>query len=139
MARICGPCSLCCRLEKITELHKPRYVLCSHCVLQGGNNCSIYAQRPASCSHFKCSWLIDETKHRPDLAHLYAVKANDGVMRVMVDPAFPQAWQEGLGKEVVETFVEAGFHVLVLVGLQITFLPGRGKPMPEKLLLDWVL
>jgi hypothetical protein len=45
----------------------------------------------------------------------------------------------GIGKAVVEGVRKGGRHAIVLVGDQVTFLPGYGVPRPEKLVLDWEL
>jgi hypothetical protein len=76
---------------------------------------------------------------RPDGAHLYVSgKIGDDVLKILVDQDFPLAWQQGLGKEVVE-YVRERAHVLIIVGHQLTFLPGKNRQSPEKILLDWLL
>jgi len=77
---------------------------------------------------------------RPDKAHLYVSgNAGDDVIKILVDADYPNAWQEGIGEEVVDLFIENGIHVLVVVGNQVTFLKGTGRVAPEKILLDWLL
>jgi hypothetical protein len=76
---------------------------------------------------------------RPDRAHLYIAGMNQQSANIMVDSRYPDAWQTGIGKDVVEYVRKSGRHVIVAVGDQITFLAGYGISKPEKLLLDWIL
>ena len=54
--RICGTCSLCCKLTYIPELNKSIDTWCRH-ARPGSGGCSIYSERPASCQSFICGWL----------------------------------------------------------------------------------
>ncbi len=77
---------------------------------------------------------------RPDRVHLYPSGdlAEDN-LRIIVDPDYPEAWKDGKGKEVVDHFLNKGFHILVVTDKQINFLVGAGKSQPEKLIVDWLL
>jgi hypothetical protein len=140
-ARSCGGCTLCCKLEKIPELDKPRYTWCRHCDVGAG--CQIYDSRPQVCRAFPCYWLNTPDMPdalRPDRVGLYAAgKVADGYLRVVVDPAVPEAWRSGGGKAAIDHITSQGLHVLVNVERQLHFVQGNGTPMPSKILLDWTL
>jgi hypothetical protein len=59
--RICGTCSLCCKLPYVAELNKPIDTWSRH-ARPGNGGCSIYRDRPTSCRGFICGWLSDELK-----------------------------------------------------------------------------
>src|SRR5215469_13582461 len=59
--RICGTCSLCCKLPYVAELKKPIDTWCRH-ARPGHGGCSIHRDRPTSCRGFICGWLSDELK-----------------------------------------------------------------------------
>jgi hypothetical protein len=94
--RVCGSCSLCCKLLRIEELDKPAGRWCSHCTV-GRDGCKIYDTRPGSCRSFHCTWLIDpklRAEWRPSTAKM--VLQYDHPARrlaVHVDPEFPSAWR----------------------------------------------
>lgn len=58
--RECGDCMMCCKILEIEALEKPAGVWCPHADPKGAR-CTIYADRPKTCSLFRCAWLIDET------------------------------------------------------------------------------
>jgi hypothetical protein len=97
----------------------------------------IYEQRPQVCRDFRCLWLDSDMPEemRPDRVHLYvAGKSTDNALNIRVDPAYPDAWKNSIVVNYFKTH-----HRLVSVGYQIVFLPGEGKPMPDKITLDWTL
>lgn len=53
-ARVCGPCSACCRAMGVHELKKGAWQACEHL---RESACGIYSRRPASCRNFACQWL----------------------------------------------------------------------------------
>jgi hypothetical protein len=65
--RECGDCQACCTLLFIEELKKPER---ERCPQQCKKGCSIYVDRPPSCSSFRCRWLQGdpnlERRDRPD-------------------------------------------------------------------------
>ena len=107
--RVCGGCTLCCKLLPVPDLQKPAGVRCKH--QRTGKGCTIYATRPFACRTFACRWLADrETAGlpRPDRAHyviditadhIRAIPHDGGepqvipVIQIWVDPAFPDAWR----------------------------------------------
>jgi len=56
--RICGTCSLCCKLLPIAALGKPADRWCKHSH-PGAGGCAIYESRPDTCRSFHCAWLAD--------------------------------------------------------------------------------
>lgn len=97
--RTCGTCSLCCKLPCISELSKPIDTWCRHAA-PGRGGCSIYPDRPRSCSTFVCGWLsgaLDDAWFPAGcemvvIARVPPHLADEGVL-VMVDPACPDAWR----------------------------------------------
>lgn len=137
-AHACGECTLCCKLERIVEINKPRFQVCPHC----DAGCKVYPDRPASCRQWSCNWLVSDLpdEYRPDRTHVYAHVDDGGSWaRVMVDPDWADAWKDGLGAKVVDHFVERGTHVMVIVGDQVNFVGGKDKPRPSRIQLDWTL
>ena len=65
--RVCGSCTICCKVPAIPEFDKPCHRWCTHC--EPGRGCSIYAERPQRCRDFLCLWMqwpaLDD-KLRPD-------------------------------------------------------------------------
>jgi hypothetical protein len=57
MPRICGACTLCCKLLPVRELQKPANTRCEH--QSAARGCRIYHRRgfPASCAVWSCRWL----------------------------------------------------------------------------------
>lgn len=65
-SRECGPCTACCTMLGVTELHKPVNAECEHVCERG---CSIYDSRPRTCRDWSCDWkngLIPGEDLRPD-------------------------------------------------------------------------
>lgn len=91
--RICGSCSLCCKIMRIEELEKPADSWCRHCTV--GKGCRIYSERPAECRRFTCGYLSWEGM--PDYwfpARSKMVVTNDGTrIAVHVDPSRPESWR----------------------------------------------
>ncbi len=94
--RVCGSCSLCCKVLRIEELDKPAGRWCSHCTA-GRDGCHIYDTRPPSCRSFHCSWLINPelgAEWRPTTAKMVLYYERPAKrLAVHVDPEFPSAWQ----------------------------------------------
>ena len=94
--RVCGSCSLCCKLLRIEELDKPAGRWCAHCTA-GRDGCNIYDTRPPSCRSFHCSWLINPelgAEWRPTTAKMVLYYERPARrLAVHVDPEFPSAWR----------------------------------------------
>ena len=91
----CGPCSLCCKVFAVEDLHKPMGVMCAH--FGPGRGCTIYPDRPRACRTFECVWLMDpEMPHRfrPDQTKVVLDQDPAGTRLIArCDPANPQAWR----------------------------------------------
>jgi hypothetical protein len=108
--RICGSCSLCCKLLPLPTLNKPANQRCQH--QRHGKGCGIYADRPYACRTWSCRWVSDraatEGMPRPDRSHYVIDIVPDhvdledketgyqrrvDVVTVWVDPAFRDAYK----------------------------------------------
>lgn len=91
--RVCGECSLCCKLPRIEQLEKPEGKWCSHC--NAGKGCKIYESRPQVCRDFKCFWLaghLSEAWYPPNAKLLVDMKGQ--WITVQVDPSSPNRWRQ---------------------------------------------
>lgn len=67
-ARPCPPgCDMCCRLPGLAATKKPPMTPCRH-LNERKHKCSVYADRPAACQKYFCSWAIGNflITDRPD-------------------------------------------------------------------------
>jgi hypothetical protein len=105
--RVCGGCTLCCKLIGVASLAKPAGQKCQHS--KHGKGCAIYPNRPHDCRTWACRWIADVDTAgmpRPDRCHyvidmawetIHAREEVDGpsrpitALQVWVDPAFPDA------------------------------------------------
>lgn len=55
--RKCGTCFACCVWPAIKELDKPARVPCKHLDKQDHGCCTIWSDRPKTCSDYNCAWL----------------------------------------------------------------------------------
>jgi hypothetical protein len=98
--RVCGDCSLCCKLLEIEELGKPEGQWCRHC-RPGAGGCTVYEERPRACQTFSCRWLLNPgigDAWLPTKCRMVVFTATDqnmgGVMlAVYVDPGSPNVWR----------------------------------------------
>jgi hypothetical protein len=94
--RVCGSCSLCCKLLRIEELDKPAGGWCSHCT-PGRDGCRIYDSRPGSCRSFHCTWLTDSrlgAEWRPATSKMVLqYDQSERRLSVHVDPEFSSVWR----------------------------------------------
>lgn len=101
--RVCGACSLCCKLPYVPALDKPIDTWCSH-ARPGQGGCAIYPDRPAGCRTFICNWLAGKLGEEWFPARCKMIVTPSGtlapsgtpakpVMLIMVDPAYPNAWR----------------------------------------------
>jgi hypothetical protein len=109
--RICGDCSLCCKLIRVDAFEKPSGVWCVHCA-PGGSRCRIYDSRPAECRDFYCAWLLSPTlgeEWRPNRCKLVVrVEADGGLIAVHVDPSDPAAWRREPYFRTIKHFAVSG-------------------------------
>ncbi len=93
--RACGDCTLCCKLIGIDALNKPAGSWCPHCA--PGKGCTIYAERPAECRTFHCSWLTTPNlgpEWRPTKSKMVlCIEGGGNVLAVWVDAGDPGAWR----------------------------------------------
>jgi hypothetical protein len=105
--RVCGTCTLCCKLLPLPPLRKAAGDKCRH--QKAGKGCTIYQTRPMACRTWACRWLADPDTAgmpRPDRCHYVIDSVWDyitmtpheggeshkiGVQQVWVDPAFRSA------------------------------------------------
>ena len=124
--RVCGSCSLCCKLIAVRELNKEPGVWCAH----ARPGCRIYGrpERPAGCGIFQCAWLERDPAAtpdkltlpdslRPDRCHvvLTGLVGAEGIA-AHVDPSYPLAWREGAIGRLLQNAVNDGVKVLIVVG-----------------------
>jgi hypothetical protein len=143
--RVCGECSLCCKLMSIPELHKPEAHWCTHC--KPGHGCSIYQQRPGSCRDFGCKWLLDPKIDdiwypRRSKMVLHAVINEFGtppvLMKVLIDRAYPTAWRQEPYYSQIKQMALFGlsnnaFHLRIIVPgteKEVLILPDRDIENP---------
>jgi hypothetical protein len=94
--RSCDGCTMCCKLLSVDELEKPRYEWCVHCEI--GVGCKIYEERPLSCRHFYCGYVLhaefgehwNPTKSKMVIAY----ESENNRIVVHVDPGRVGAWRE---------------------------------------------
>jgi hypothetical protein len=100
--RKCGSCSLCCKLIPIEDeqLVKTENEWCQHCK-PGRGGCSIYADRPLSCSSFACTWLVSLALGDEWFPAASKIIVRDDVVQnsvrilsFIVDPKYPNRWRE---------------------------------------------
>jgi hypothetical protein len=123
---------LCCRLEKIIELDKPRNTWCKNCTI--GKGCNVYPDRPNSCKAFECVWLKNPDLPdalRPDRIGVYGVDSGDYVKLVADD------WSDFDTTDLEALMGDR--HAILLDGDTIQFLCGKGKERPQRLTIDWIL
>ena len=102
----CGDCTACCDLFPVDELGKTMNEKCVHC--EGG--CTIYVDRPRSCSLFECAYLQSSAPEslRPDNCGVIYEKLSD---RLFFGTAFRVATEQGVAQ--ARAFVAQGFSVVV--------------------------
>jgi hypothetical protein len=111
--RICGTCSMCCKVYSINELNKPAGRWCIHSL--PGRGCADHDNRPSSCRQFFCSWLVDPNlgpEWKPEVCHF--VLSADAAFRalvVKVDPGRPFAWRQEPYYSVLRQYSEAFFRI----------------------------
>jgi hypothetical protein len=118
--RLCGDCTLCCKVMAIEELAKPASHWCLHCKPRRG--CTIYADRPAECESFSCIWLINDLldeQWKPNKSKLVLTTSEDGI-EIRCDPGFPDAWRKEPYRSEIRAWAASGENndvtVVVVVG-----------------------
>lgn len=121
--RVCGSCTLCCKVMGIKELKKPRNHWCPHA--KKGVGCSIYTDRPPSCVEFECLWLQKEDipdEFRPDKIHAFFtdLQGNEGIA-VHLDPGYPLAHLDEPLVGLLKRIAARGLRVMVICGERVYF------------------
>lgn len=134
ITRKCSPCAMCCTLERIDAVEKPRNKTCKH--LGAANMCGIYEDRPAQCRSFHCMWLTDETMPealQPHKIGAYAIASPENGYAVV------QAAEWGNPDGLVEEITNRGMHAMVVRGDTISIVQGKDREMPTRMALDWII
>ena len=129
--RVCGDCSLCCKLLEIDELKKPACVWCAH-VKHQHNGCSIYPERPKSCVEFKCLWLLDlVNEDRSPLRTKVVVRIGNSVFGETV---YLHEDVEGYARRWfsrhITGWLTKGFSIVIIFKQKRTLI--TNKPLPKK-------
>ena len=118
--RLCGDCTLCCKVMAIEALAKPVNSWCPDC--RPGRGCMIYAHRPAECESFSCLWLVNDLldeRWKPNKSKFVLTTSEDGI-EIRCDPGFPDAWRkEPYGSEIREWAVSGEDNdvtVVIIIG-----------------------
>lgn len=137
MAEGCGSCHKCCDILDIEDFDKPALTRCPHTML--GKGCAIYANRPAACRTFECTWLSSQRgspdgkawdrmapELRPDRCGVIFAPIDEFEpgyrLHVHVDPKRPDAWRRRDVKRWLERIVTRGITVVLRVGHKSTVL-----------------
>lgn len=94
--RICGSCTLCCKVYNIPEFGKPAGKWCQHC--KPGKGCTIHDALPSQCAAFNCLWRTEESIPliwKPEQSKMVVTifPLNHNIY-VQVDPGSPGAWRK---------------------------------------------
>jgi hypothetical protein len=104
VGRSCGPCSLCCKLLRITKpasIAHERDVWCKHAE-PGGRGCLIHSRRPMICRRWACRWLLGEVADiwNPDECKMVTSRLSNypdpdsgQATIIFVDPDYIGAWR----------------------------------------------
>ena len=93
----CGDCTACCTVLSVPEINKDAGVKCDKLCNKG---CSIYKDRPDSCKHIKCAYLLSPWREewRPDKSGLLVVAFNSGVSVFKIKDKINNELKEVLNK-----------------------------------------
>ncbi|HLG79597.1 MAG TPA: hypothetical protein VKY22_01170 [Bradyrhizobium sp.] len=126
--RVCGDCSLCCKVMAVETLGKPAGSWCTHC--KPGRGCRIHESRPEECRRYSCLWLTDPWfgEHwKPNRSKLVLTMSEDGI-EIRCDNGFPDAWRKEPFHGEIVRLAQAGevedVTVLVIVGQRMTLVTG---------------
>jgi len=118
--RKCGTCSACCRWPSIEEIDKPARESCRFLAKQGFH-CTIYADRPKTCSSYQCTWLRGmgselDNRDRPDTCGVLIDRRSTQFGVVLVAKSLtPNAAMSPKGKRAIErTTRDEGLPCLVI-------------------------
>lgn len=94
--KVCGDCTLCCKVYDVDDLEKKAGTKCSHVRPDAG--CGIWGLHPKTCQDFKCLWIRHDDMNamwRPDHAgFVLRLEPNGTTLAVDVDQDRPTAWRQ---------------------------------------------
>ena len=137
--RVCGDCSLCCRVMSVATLNKPAGVWCGHC-RPGRERCTIYEARPEECRRFVCLYLIEarlDEDWKPSRSRIVLTTDLGGDrITANVDPQRPDAWKLSPYYEHLKRWAEVSLpfrgQVMVRVGRHVYMIfPDRDVDVGE--------
>ncbi|MCA0406331.1 MAG: hypothetical protein LCH39_09305 [Proteobacteria bacterium] len=146
--KVCGSCTMCCKLFDVDWLDKPKPAgkWCHHC--QPGRGCAIWQSLPKGCADYFCVWRIDPDlpeAWRPDKARFILTHAHqDAPLAVLVDPSAPDAhrkepYKSMLAKTARSILEGRGSTIVVFNGTKRSLLfPDMEVPVPDGLALHEV-
>jgi len=85
--RPCGDCTACCDGHIIGNSYGNSFGFSKPCVFLVHKLCSIYSDRPKSCSNYQCAWsqgLFSEKLKPNESGVLISVETSDGVQFLKV-------------------------------------------------------
>lgn len=144
--RACGACTLCCKVQGISEIGKPAGQWCAHCA--PGKGCGIYDTRPGECRDFFCMWIVEPQlgpEWKPDQSRMVLTATNDGNgVVIRCDPGFPQAWRRepylGQIRQWAKNFEAKDGLVMVWAGNRTTIVAsGAEFPLGEVTAADRII
>lgn len=116
--RSCGECSACCYTLAVEELEKDSRTPCKHQCASGG--CSIYDEKPESCTRFVCSWLegVVEESYRPDVTNVVVWSMHEsryeyGFKTLYVMESADRACETEVGKALLRSLLQDGWVLIV--------------------------
>lgn len=117
--RSCGGCTACCFTHSVARDGRPvtpMFEWCGHC--EQGVGCSIYAERPYSCSVYRCAWLLQKElgeDKRPDrwgiILDLVTIPGEEKRL-LMVWEAKPERLRDDDVKEAIKGLLGLGRYVI---------------------------
>ena len=114
--RVCGNCSLCCKLLKVIELDKPANQWCGYCK-PGKGGCTIHATRPDICRGYFCGWMLSDKVgdewYPLDCHMILSLGVFGGIqtVTVTVDGRYPEMWQRAPYYAQLKQMARRGLHV----------------------------
>ena len=131
--RVCGTCTLCCKVYTIPELQKPMGSWCKFC--KPGNGCGNYEERPATCRQFNCLWITANflgPEWKPERSKfVMSVDPATKFLLIQVDPGAPRSWRaEPYFRQIKQwavAGVDNGRHVVVFINGSATVVLPDGE------------
>lgn len=94
-SRVCGTCTLCCKVYIIPEIDKKMGSWCKFCA--PGKGCGKYDSRPNTCRTFNCLWILTDflgPEWKPERSKfVMSINPQTNFLIVQVDPGAPRSWR----------------------------------------------